>query len=152
MGKIGRYASTSNLMEIAIHYGNEKFRFNLFEELVVNENKINTELKEQPSCYGFISMLQKKLIRRMKDKEKEKDKVYGKLYLKYRSELCSETGRYYSDDMAKQKVIIHNDYQKAVEELIIAEEEVGIITSCVRSFEQRSDLIQTISANLRRER
>ena len=152
MGKIGRYASSSSLMDISIHFGDEKFRFNLFEELVVNENKINTELKEQPSAYGFISMLQKKLIRRMKDREREKDKIYGRLYLKYRGEIAEETQRYTSDDVAKQKVIISPEYQKALGELIEAEEEVGIITSCVRSFEQRSDLIQTIAANLRKER
>ena len=79
MGKIGIYASTSKLMDIRIHYGDEKFKFNLYEELVVNENKINSELKEQPSAYSFNSMLKKKLIRRMKDREKEKEKIYGRL-------------------------------------------------------------------------
>jgi hypothetical protein len=139
-------------MDVSIRYGEEKFKFNLFEELIINENKINTELKEQPSSYGFISMLQKKLIRRMKDKEREKDKTYGRLYLKYKGELAEETGRYTSDEVAKQKAIVNPEYQKSLEDLFMAEEEVGIITSCVRAFEQRSDLIQTISANLRKER
>ena len=64
MKNLKKYSNSSSLMNIKIKYGEEIFKFNLKEELEINEDKINSELKEQPSIYGFLTLLHKKLMRR----------------------------------------------------------------------------------------
>ena len=38
-------AKNSSLTNISIQYGKEKIKFNLYEELIVNESRINEKLK-----------------------------------------------------------------------------------------------------------
>lgn len=139
-------------MAISIKYGNESFKFNLFKELIVDENKITDEAKVQPSGYAFLGMLHKKLIRQMKDKENERDKILNAKFIIYKSKVDDNTGRVYSKDMAEALAYNHQSHQVALREHLQAQEEANTIGVCVSSFEQRANLIQTISANLRRER
>ena len=151
MSRIQKYAGKSRLMDIHIQLGDEVFRFNLYEELAISEARINTELKEQASSYAFLGMLHKKLIRSAKDKELEVVKVYNEGYIKFKAEINEETGKPINDDLAKAKAATTKEYKSACNIAADIKEKMDIIKVCVDSFEQRKDLIQTISANLRKE-
>lgn len=148
--RLSEIASKTNLMEISISYGTERFNFNLYQELVVNERNINHELMVQPTSYAFLSLLHKKLYRKQKDMEQELNKIYAKLYIRFKEESQVEVYRV-NKDYIDQKVIKHKDYQAALSAYNSAESDCKIIETCVRSFEQRKDLIQTLSANIRKE-
>lgn len=150
MKRIRKYASSSSLMDVKITYGDETFSFNLFEELVVDENKINQEIKEQPSSFAFLAMLHKKLLRTSKDKRAEMDKAYARAYIQYKKRIDPETQRQYPKESAKELATKSPIYQKAIRIYHQAEEDWGVIDSCVKGFEQRKDLIQTLSANIRK--
>lgn len=150
MRRIKRYASSSKLMDIQITYGDEKFNFNLFKELVVDENKINQEIKDQPSASGFLSMLSIKLLRVSRDKRAEMEKAYAKEYTKHKNAIDPDTNRLYPKETAKELATKSKIFQDAVLEYHQAEENYGIIKSCVEAFEQRYSLIQTLSANIRK--
>ena len=152
MKRLNKYALESKLMDISISYGEEKFSFNLFRELVIDENKIDSEIKDQPSAYAFLAMLHKKLIRKLKDKEKEAEKKYWSLFLSYKSETDRDTGRPTSNDVAEGKARKHPEYNLKLQAYYDAELDCNIIETCVKSFEQRYSLIQTLSANIRKTR
>jgi len=150
MKRIKQYASSSSLMDVKITYGDETFSFNLFEELVVNENKINQEIKEQPSAFAFLAMLHKKLLRISKDKKAEMEKAYARMYMQYKKKIDPETQRQYPKESAKEMATKSPIYQSAIKAYHQAEENWGVIDSCVKGFEQRASLIQTLSANIRK--
>ena len=152
MKRLNKYALESALMDIKISYGEETFDFNLFKELVIDENKIDSEIKDQPSAYAFLCMLHKKLIRIMKDKEKEAEKKYWALFLTYKSEIDPTTNRPNSNDVAEAKATKNREYQDKLQVYYDAELNCNIIETCVKSFEQRYSLIQTLSANIRKTR
>lgn len=149
-GEIIKYARLSNLMNISIFFGDETFKFNLNSEVVVNENKINQEIQDQPSAYAFLGMLYKKLVRKAQDKKREMEKTYGIMFIKFKSQTDLQTNRPTANDLAKEQAIVSSRYQKAVIEYIEAQHESEILEVCVKSFEQRSSLIQTLSANIRK--
>jgi len=151
MSKLHRYASKADLMNISIKYGEEKFKFNLYEELVINENNINDELLVNPQSYGFLCMLHKKYARIKEDKDIERNKAWSKVYIDYKNDLDPETGKVYNNDMAKAHADVSEEYAKANKEYLDALENLGILDTCVKSFEQRSFLMQTLSANLRKQ-
>lgn len=144
-------ARKSNLMRIIIKYGAEKFTFNLYEELQISEDQINRELQEQPTAYGFLGLLQKRLKRVAMDLEVRKESVYGKLYAIYKRKDNPDTNRPYSDDLAKQLATAHRKYERVKLEWNQAIENAEIVGVCVKAFEQRALLIQSISANKRKE-
>ena len=148
--KIKSLAKRSSLMDVSIQYGKDKIKFNLFEELQVDEARINDELKNQPSYYGFLSILAVKLKRSMDDKKSQLLKVEKELFIEYKEDVDKATGRPYSNDMAEALVIQEEDYQTALKEYLKAEEDYGIIKACVDAFTQRSHLVQSLSANIRK--
>jgi hypothetical protein len=150
--KLLQYALKSNLMNVNISYGDEDFNFNLNSELVIDENKIDNEIKVQPSAYAFLGMLHKKLIRRSKEAEKIMERKYHELFIKFKSEKDEETHKSLNNDMVKAKIIKNVTYDTLWDEFIEAEHQAMIIEVCVKSFEQRSNLLQTLSANIRKEK
>lgn len=150
--KLKRKISVSSILDIKIVYGSEHIRFNLAEELVINENKINEELKHQPSYYGFLRLLMNKLDRVKNDKKVELDKVFSSLFINNKDDIDPNTSRPYNNDIAEAKVLEDEEYLEAINNYNKALEDYNIIETCVQSFEQRSRIIQSISANLRDEK
>lgn len=151
MGKLKDYARTSDIMKFNITFGKETFEFHLGQEMIVDENIINKEIKEQPNSYAFLSMLQKKLLRVMLDAEKEMEKKYSEVYNKYKEKTNNLTGRVYDKDYAQHIANANPKYQERKDLYIKAKADYEQVSSAVKSFEQRAFLIQTLSANIRRE-
>lgn len=149
--KLDKYLRKSSIDEVVLDYKGEKFIFKLSEELQINEKKINSEIKDQPSYYGFLKLLQSKLISEKEDNERKVDYIYARLYKLNSEKINPKTKRFFSDKAVIQLVLQNDKYNKALKKAIKSREDLNIINSCVRAFEQRAELIQTISANLRRE-
>lgn len=149
-GELLKQSMSSELMDIVIAYGNEKVSFNLYAETVVNENKINQEIQEQPSVYGFLGMLHKKLIRVAQDKKREMEKTYASSFMRWKEKIDDNTGRPTANDLAKEKATASSKYQKSIKDYHDAQHNADVVEVCVRTFEQRQSLIQTLSANIRK--
>lgn len=149
MGKINRFAAKSKLMEISITYGNEVFSFNLNEELQISEERLQREITEQPSSFAFLSMLHKKLLKSAKDLEMKMKAVRAQQYLNWKQDINPDTGRPYSDDQADAYAEVSKKYREALSIYLNALDQVNTIETAVKSFEMRSNLIQTLSANSR---
>lgn len=151
MSKIKKYIQKSPLMDVKIKYQGEVFRFNLYEELIINEEKLNSEIKDQPSYYGFMGLLLVKLQKQMDDAEAELSKKESRLFIEYKTEINPNTSRENSTDLAEALVKDDDDYQKQLKVLNKIKESVGVMRQCLKSFDQRSHLLQSLSANRRKE-
>jgi len=149
MAKGLNLSRTAQLANIRIKYEGEVFKFNLFEEVKITERLLEMEIKEQPSYYGFLTLLQKKLLTRFEDLKLERKKVEGTLFLQFKQEKGAN-GRPMTDDMAKASVLSHKDFILASRACIKAKDDADTIWACVKAFEQRKDLLQTLSSNTRR--
>ena len=149
-GKLIKYAFEADLMNVFIQYGEEEFSFNLFAETLIDENTINKEIHEQPSVYGSLGMLHKKLVRVAKDKEREMERIYSSMYIKFKEQIDENTGRPTANELAKEKANNSTKYQKAIKDYIEADHHAQVIGVCVKTFEGRENLLQTLSANIRK--
>ncbi len=151
MRKLVKHARTSGLMNIEIKWQGELIKYNLHEEMVIDPDKITHEALMQPSAYAFLAMLHKKLARHVAQLETEMKREYSRAYIKYKGMNNPKTNRPYSDDLCKEKANISRDYKKAEDTFIEARGQESLIYACVRAFEGRQQMIQTISANTRKE-
>lgn len=140
----------SPILNVRIKYGKELVSFNLGAELKIDENKINHQLKTQPTYYGFCLMLHKKLVTRFEEAKMIRKKVYGRLFL-YAKENKKMNGRPYSDDAAQLYVESHAKYINATKDCIKTKDDADALYTCIKAFEQRAFLLQSLSANNRRE-
>lgn len=140
-----RIARTSSVGKVSLQYGDELIKFNLTKEVKIDPETIEDELLNQPTYYAFLIMLQSKLIRKFKDQEVEVRKIYAKLFEGNKDEGMA-------NDLAKETAIANEKYTSAQKLLNEYEQNMNDIIGCVKSFEMRKDLLQTLSANIRKER
>lgn len=150
MKSLKSYAKTSPLMEISITTGGETYTFNLHKELKISEDTIGDDLITHPQSYGLLTMLHKELIKRAKEAKLRLESTTGKLWKMYRKKL-QEGARVPGKDIIDKHIDSNSKYIQAKQSLIDLEHHRDIIESCVKAYEARKDLIQTISANRRKE-
>ena len=142
--RINKYSETSGLMNINIAYGKEVFKFNLSQELVIDEATIQDDLKTSAQKYAFLKMLHTRLLIKARDLDKNRKKVRA-----IRLErLIEDIGAVKRAEVALEK---DKKYRVAYKDWLTVEGQKEIIEVCVKSFEQRTELLRTLSANLRQE-
>jgi len=145
---IQKFAAKSPLMNMIFKYGDELFKFNLYEELVIDENVIGRELKQQPQAVAFLGLLSSKLTRFLKDKQIELKKSEAELKIKFKSRGIDGIDRPTRDDLLA-KVDCAPKIIKLKREVIKLEENVQDINTAIKAFETRTFMLQTLSANTR---
>jgi len=152
MGKLNKYASGSRIMEVSFKIGRERFKFNLSEELKVDEDTVSRELMSQPNSYAFLLMIRAKLNKYVKNLDKEKKALRATKW----EDLIQTKNPYTTRPWTKDEIQFKLDNDEEVDELddklMKRQYELELIDNCIRSFEQRSDLIRTLSANLRSQK
>jgi hypothetical protein len=141
----------SKVLNIKVRYNGELITFNLASELRINPDIINENLKVQPGYYGFCLLLHKKLLSRFEQLKADRDAIYGSIFLNAK-ETKIMNGRPYSDDAAKAYTESHSRFKKITTECIKAREDADVILAAVKGFEQRMQILQSMSANIRNEK
>lgn len=150
--KIQLLAKKSSLLDIRIKVGSELVRFNLFEELAINPTKINEELKNQPTHFAYLSVVMIQLKKRKDALEAELQKLKDSIFIEYKEDIDPQTGRAYSNDLAEAYISQDEEYQEKLKEYKTAEDNYLLIKASVDSFSQRSEVIRSLSANVRQEK
>lgn len=148
MAKVLDSYNKSSLLRVKIKFNSEIIKFNLFKELKINDNILDTELLSQAKYYGFILMLFGKLKTQFELIKNDRKSLGSKLYVKYKKEVVN--GRPINDEVAKSKVLINKEYIQLTKDCIKAKDDVDTIYACMKAFEQRKDLLQTLSSNTRK--
>lgn len=141
----------SKVNNIRIEYGGKIIQFNLWDEVAINEVVLNKELKKQSSYYGFLLLLHKRLLTAFETTKQERIRNYAQLYLRGKDKIQKGTNRPYNEEMAKAYADAHKSHKILTLECIKLKDNADVIFACVKAFEQRKDLLQTISSNNRKE-
>ena len=148
--QLKKLIDNSDFSNVSLKINGETIKFNVKDELAINEGIIQRELKDQPSMYAYVGLLHRKVVRYAKDLELEAQRIYAVKFSQYKSKLNPETKRQYNDDLANQKALANEEYNKAMKAFHRAEESAGKLLVVVRAFEQRKDMLQAINTNNRK--
>lgn len=146
---LSKAIKNSSIMEVTIKFNGDIIEFDLAKELKINEDIIDSEIKKQPSHFGFLLMLQAKLKKKFSEKLGKKRRIQSDIWLDLKGTTNPATGSKYQKEDIQAIVETDEDYIKSQKAVDKVSTEVEIIESAVRSFEQRSHLLQTLSANAR---
>lgn len=123
-------------------YEGKRYKIDILKELQINPNTINSQIKDQPSNYYFLCLVRNKFSIELEKAEQAMNRAYARAYSKYKE-------MDYNNDHASNKASINKEYIILQEKYLELKNLVEDIKSATRSFEQRANLIQTISNNLR---
>ena len=132
---------------ISFKYKGKLVTINISRELEINENIINSQLKNIPSNYAFLCLLRDKIIKRRDKLEKEKDYAYSKAWLYYK-----ESDNRLNNDTVSHKALTSKIYIKANDKYLKALDKANRFISICKAYESRERIIQTLSANIRKQK
>ena len=131
---------------ISFKYKGKLVTINISRELEINENIINSQLKNIPSNYAFLCLLRDKIIKRRDKLEKEKDYAQSKAWLYYK-----ESDNRLNNDTVSHKALTSKIYIKANDKYLKALDKANRFISICKAYESRERIIQTLSANIRKQ-
>lgn len=131
---------------ISVKYKGKLVTINITKELSIDENIINSQLKNIPSSYAFLCLLRDNLIKKRDTLEREKNIAYSKAWLFYK-----ESDNRINNDTANHKAMVNPKYLSIEERYLKAVHKANKLISICRAYESRERIIQTLSANIRKQ-
>ena len=131
---------------ISVKYKGKIVTINITKELSIDENIINSQLKNIPSIYAFLCLLRDNLIKKRDTLEREKNIAYSKAWLFYK-----ESDNRLNNDTANHKAMVNPKYLSIEERYLKAVHKANKLISICRAYESRERIIQTLSANIRKQ-
>lgn len=131
---------------ISVKYKGKIVTINITKELSIDENIINSQLKNIPSSYAFLCLLRDNLIKKRDTLEREKNIAYSKAWLFYK-----ESDNRLNNDTANHKAMVNPKYLSIEERYLKAVHKANKLISICRAYESREKIIQTLSANIRKQ-
>ena len=131
---------------ISVKYKGKLITINITKELSIDENIINSQLKNIPSSYAFLCLLRDNLIKKRDTLEREKNIAYSKAWLFYK-----ESDNRLNNDTANHKAMVNPKYLSIEERYLKAVHKANKLISICRAYESRERIIQTLSANIRKQ-
>lgn len=131
---------------ISVKYKGKSVTINITKELSIDENIINSQLKNIPSSYAFLCLLRDNLIKKRDTLEREKNIAYSKAWLFYK-----ESDNRLNNDTANHKAMVNPKYLSIEERYLKAVHKANKLISICRAYESREKIIQTLSANIRKQ-
>ena len=132
--------------EITVSYRGKIYTINITQELAIDENILNQQLKNIPSNYAFLCLLRDNLIKKRDTLEREKNIAYSKAWLFYK-----ESDNRLNNDTANHKAMVNPKYLSIEERYLKAVHKANKFISICRAYESRERIIQTLSANIRKQ-
>lgn len=131
---------------IKVKWQGKTIIIDLQKELSINENIINSQLKECPSSYYILCSLRDKYIKTRDELEREKDIAYSKAWTYYK-----ESNERWSNDYVAHKANVNKSYVSAYEAWQKAYDKAQMFITICKAYESRTDILRTLNANLRRQ-
>lgn len=131
---------------ISVKHKGKIVTINITKELSIDENIINSQLKNIPSSYAFLCLLRDNLIKKRDALEREKNIAYSKAWLFYK-----ESDNRLNNDTANHKAMVNPKYLSVEERYLKAVHKANKLISICRAYESRERIIQTLSANIRKQ-
>lgn len=129
-------------MRYTLQVGDEIVKVNLYKELEIDEDNLNEAMANHPRILAFLGRVHAEMLKKVKLLEitrKEK-----------KSERIMKLAESISITQAREQVDSDEEYVKITKKLISLEHKRDELERILEAFRHRKDLLQTLSANIRK--
>lgn len=131
---------------IELVYKGEKVVIDITKELSIDENVLNTQLKNHPSNYAFLCLLRDQYLKKREIWESKKDLAYSEAWVYYK-----ESDTRLNNDMVNNKALSNKKYRSFLKKYQRVSDIYNRLSSICRAYESRERILQTLAANLRKQ-
>lgn len=131
---------------IRVKFQGETVEIDLEKELSINDNLINSQLRNSPSMYYILCSIRDKYIKERDALEREKEIAYSKAWTYYK-----DTNERWTNDYVSHKANTNPKYTSIYDRYLKAKEKADRFISICRAYESREGILRTLNANLRKQ-
>ena len=130
----------TELKKLKVKFEGRILEIDIQKELSINENLINSQLRESPSSYYIFCSLRDALAR-------EKVEAYSSAWI-----YIKESNERFNNDYVSHKANVSPKYKSIYQRYLKAVEKANKYISICRAYESREGILRTLNANLRKEK
>lgn len=135
----------AEIKPIKVNFQGEIIEIDLGEELKINENLLNSHLKQSPHSYYILCSLRDKYIKQRDALAREKEEAYSQAWLFYK-----DTNEKWNNDYVSHKANTNNKYKSVYNRYLKAVDKANRFISICKAFESRENILRTLNANIRK--
>lgn len=137
----------TELKKLKVKFEGNIITIDIAKELSINENIINSQLRESPTSYYILCSLRDKYIKERDALSREKDEAYSSAWI-----YIKESNERFNNDYVSHKANVSPKYKSIYQRYLKAVEKANKYISICRAYESRENILRTINANLRKDR
>ena len=134
-----------NLKPLRVKIDGQEIIIDISKELSIDENLINSQLRDSPSSYYLLCRVRDKYIKLRDSLEREKDIAYSKVWT-----YLKDSNERWNNEYVSHKANTNNKYVSLYDKYLKACDKANLYISICKAYEDRTNILRTLNANLRK--
>ena len=134
-----------NLKPLKVKIDGQEIIIDISKELSIDENLINSQLRDSPSSYYLLCRVRDKYIKLRDSLEREKDIAYSKVWT-----YLKDSNERWNNEYVSHKANTNNKYVSLYDKYLKACDKANLYISVCKAYEDRTNILRTLNANLRK--
>ena len=134
-----------NLKPLKVKIDGQEIIIDISKELSIDENLINSQLRDSPSSYYLLCRVRDKYIKLRDSLEREKDIAYSKVWT-----YLKDSNERWNNEYVSHKANTNNKYVSLYDKYLRACDKANLYISICKAYEDRTNILRTLNANLRK--
>lgn len=134
-----------NLKPLKVKIDGQEVIIDIQKELSIDENLINSQLRDSPSSYYLLCRVRDKYIKLRDSLERRKDIAYSKVWT-----YLKDSNDRWTNEYVSHKANTNNKYVSLYDRYLKACDKANLYISVCKAYEDRTNILRTLNANLRK--
>lgn len=134
-----------NLKPLKVKIDGQEIIIDISKELSIDENLINSQLRDSPSSYYLLCRVRDKYIKLRDSLGREKDIAYSKVWT-----YLKDSNERWNNEYVSHKANTNNKYVSLYDKYLKACDKANLYISICKAYEDRTNILRTLNANLRK--
>lgn len=137
----------TTLKNLEVNFEGNTLVIDLNKELSINENTLNSQLKESPTSYYILCKLRDRAIKKRDALAREKDEAYSNAWVYFK-----DANERWNNEYVSHKASTSKKYSSIYKRYLKAVDRANLFISICQAYQNRENILRTLNANLRKER
>lgn len=136
----------TEVKKLRVKFEGRYIDIDIAKELSINENLINSQLKDSPSSYYILCKIRDKYIKERDSLARQKEEAYSNAWVYYK-----ESNERWNNDYVSHKANTNKKYCSLCDRHLKVSAKANMFISICRAYESRENILRTLNANLRKQ-
>ena len=135
-----------DIKPLKVKYQGKIITIDIQKELIIDRNKLESQLREVPSSYYILCSVRNTYIRRRDSLARERDEAYSKAWT-----YLKDANPTWNNDYVSNKANSNHKYVSLSNKYLKAAEKAAMLIDLCKAYESKEGILRTLSANQRRQ-